>query len=347
MKILIVGPWRWPQYEEAFAQGLQANGAQADGLRAASFFDGTFARYELALPIPGPSLMRLNRAVISRCAKTQPDWLLFWRPTHILPRTVQKVRAMGCLTASYNNDDPFGPEVHGNVPWHHHWLWHWYHKCLPWFDRNFFYRRVNCEEALESGARHADVLMPYFVPWMDRPVRLTKAERERFETDVAFVGHYEPDGREESIRMLMDAGIRIRLWGGRSWNRTELVAREQRFAPIIPAEGDEYAKALGGAKIGLCFLSKLNRDTYTRRYFEIPACRRVILGERSEDLEWLFKEDREACFFSSNKELVEKARWLLANPKPRERIARAGMRRIWADGHDVITRARNFLSALG
>lgn len=258
----------------------------------------------------------------------------------------KKFRSLGIQAISYNNDDPFGPRAHGNVPWHHHWLWFWYLRCLPHFDRNFFYRRMNCEEAVVHGARHAEVLMPYFLPWQDRPVELALADQDRFTADVVFVGHYEPDGREHSIRTLVDAGIQLKIWGGHYWSRKALGDLYDHLQPIVPAEGDDYAKALCGAKVCLAFLSKLNRDTYTRRCFEIPACGRVMLAERTEDLLRLFKEDEEACFFSSNKELVEKTRWLLGNPHIRERIAQAGMRRVWADEHDVISRAKSFLISL-
>ena len=117
-----------------------------------------------------------------------------------------------------------------------------------------------------------------------------------------------------------------------------------QLVPIVPAEGDAYGKALCGAKVCLCFLSKLNRDTYTRRCFEIPACGKVMLAERTDDLMQFFKEDEEACFFSSPEELVLKAQWLINSPDIRECIAQAGLRRIWADGHDVARRAKYFLS---
>jgi glycosyltransferase involved in cell wall biosynthesis len=140
--------------------------------------------------------------------------------------------------------------------------------------------------------------------------------------------------------------MRVKLWGGHYWSRAVLGDLYDHLAPIVPAEGDAYAKALCGAKICLCFLSKLNRDTYTRRCFEIPACGKVMLAERTEDLMRLFKEDEEACFFSSPEELVRKAQWLINNPDIRERIAQAGLRRVWADGHDVASRANYFLSVV-
>lgn len=344
---MIVGAWRWYQYEATFAEGLVAHGVEISKFSTSPFFTGQLGRVQSFLPLPGWALFRLNAELIRQSEQERPDWVLLWRPTHVLPSTLRRLRRSGIQTVSYNNDDPFGPKAHGQVPWHHHWLWFWYLRCLPEFDRNFLYRRINCQEALvEHGVRHAEVLMPYFIPRQDRPVELTLQDQQRFETDVVFVGHYEPDGREQSIRALMEAGIEVKIWGGHYWSRQVLGDLYDRLQPIQPAEGDDYAKALCGAKICLAFLSKLNRDTYTRRCFEIPACGRLMLAERTEDLQKMFKEDEEACFFSSNEELVEKVHWLLANPETRERIAAAGLQRVWADGHDVASRAKQFLQAL-
>ncbi|MBT7444752.1 MAG: glycosyltransferase [Methylococcales bacterium] len=343
---MIVGTWAGPQYEEAFAQGLRVSGVEVSAVSTSNFFKGFFGRIQKTIPFPGPALLRLNRAVVDAAKEQQPDLVLFWRPTHVLPKTISKLTSMGVLTASYNNDDPFGPKAHGNVPWHHHFLWHWYIKCLPLFNYNFFFRKINCAEAKAHGARHTEVLLPYFMPWKDHPVQLTTAEQQRYETEVVFVGHHEPDGREGSIRALVSAGIRVKLWGGHYWSRAVLGDLYDSLSPIVPAEGDDYGKALCGAKICLCFLSKLNRDTYTRRCFEIPACGKVMLAERTDDLMQLFKEDEEACFFSSPEELVRKAQWLINNPDIRESIAQAGLRRVWADRHDVTSRARKFLQKI-
>lgn len=347
MKILIVGAWAWPQYEQAFARALRESGVDVSEMSVPNFFNGYLSRVQRTIPLPGPMLLQLNRTIVVSAGKQQPDLVLFWRPTHILPKTIMQLANMGIRTASYNNDDPFGPKVHGNVPWHHHFLWHWYIKCLPFFNYNFVYRKINCAEAKTHGARHVEVLLPYFMPWQDRVTQLTEADQERYDTDVVFVGHHESDGREHSIRALITAGIHVRLWGGSSWSRAVLGNIYDSLAPIMPAEGDAYTKALCGAKVCLCFLSKLNRDTYTRRCFEIPACGKVMLAERTTDLMSFFKEDEEACFFSSPEELVRKARWLIDNPVIRESIASAGFRRVWADGHDVGSRVNTFLSTIG
>lgn len=348
MKIMIVGAWKWYQYEAAFSKALELNDIEVIKFSTSEFFIGYWGRVQLALPpILGTSLFFLNTELLRKAKKERPDWILFWRPTHVLPKSVDRLREFGIKISSYNNDDPFGPTVHGNTPWHHRFLWFWYLRCISKIDKNFYYRQINCKEAVEFGASNVSLMMPYFIPWRDRPIVLNQAELLRFAADVIFVGHYEPDGREIRIRALMNSGIQVKIYGAsKYWSRDILGDLYDRLEPIQPVEGDDYAKALRGAKICLAFLSKLNRDTYTRRCFEIPACGGLMLAERTKDLTNMFIEDEEACFFSSDEELLDKVRWLLANPSIRERIAASGMNRVWKDGHDVSSRAKQFLKQL-
>jgi hypothetical protein len=155
MKIMIVGAWAWPQYEEAFSRGLRENAVEVSALDTSVYFKGFWGRIQQTIPLPGPALRRLNREVVAAVERQRPVLILFWRPTHVLPNTIRRLANMGIKVSSYNNDDPFGPRVHRKVPWHHHVLWHWYIKGLPRYDFNFFYRKINCEEAKAFGARHA------------------------------------------------------------------------------------------------------------------------------------------------------------------------------------------------
>jgi len=82
-----------------------------------------------------------------------------------------------------------------------------------------------------------------------------------------------------------------------------------------------------------------HREPYTRRCFEIPACRRPLVSLRTEDVKSLFDEDADAVFFSSPEELLSKVRSLLADPKARKEIADAGYRRVYRDRHDIDSRA--------
>ncbi len=347
MKILIVGDWTHPMYEKAFADALISLGHDVIKCSYYNYFKSLLGKFETKYCVVGPMTSQFNRHFVSAVEFHKPNVVLIWRGTNILPVSLKSLSGLGVeKITSYNHDDFTGPEIGAPVPWHHKRLWRLFLKCAPLIDHHFVKRDSNIAHLLRIGAKNAHIMPMWFVPQIHKPVQISTAEHARFDTDVVFVGHYEPDGREGSIRTLVAAGIRVKLWGGHYWNRAVLRDLYDQLAPIEPAEGDDYRKALCGAKICLCFLSKLNRDTYTRRCFEIPACGKVMLAERTDELMQFFKEDEEACFFSSQEELVRKAQWLINNPDIRERIAQAGLRRVWADGHDVASKAKYFLSVV-
>jgi len=90
---------------------------------------------------------------------------------------------------------------------------------------------------------------------------------------------------------------------------------------------EEYVKAIHATKVGLCFLSKWNRNTTAMRSFEIPACRVFLLAERTGEHEQSYIEGREAEFFGSTSELVDKLRHYIGTDVERQTIAQGGYER--------------------
>jgi spore maturation protein CgeB len=239
----------------------------------------------------------------------------------------------------YNNDDPFGPDAAKTI-------WRRFRKLIPVADACFCYRKVNLAEYLQAGARSVHLLRSYFEPHMQKPANLSVSDRQRFESDVVFVGHCEPDGRLEMIDRLLESGIRLRLFGT-GWDRHATGHRWQGLVPIEAVRGEEYVRAIAAARIALVFLSARNRDDYTRRCFEIPAIGTLMLAPRTRELQSMYREDEEAAYFGSGDELVAQVRRYLADADLRRRVAAAGHARCLADGHDVDSRARRFLADLG
>src|SRR5207245_5920225 len=82
----------------------------------------------------------------------------------------------------------------------------------------------------------------------------------------------------------------------------------------------------------------LNRDTYTRRCFEIPATRTLMLSEYSDDLAGLFSEGAEAEFFRDRDEMIDKISKYVCDPPTLRSVSEAGYRRVTQDQHDVRAR---------
>lgn len=345
-RIAIVGDWDWPIYEEAFASGLRALGVEVMPIQVGKFYGGRLTRYCKLTPVPTPTLIAVNIYVRKQVRDVAPDIVLLWRSVHLLPSTIRAIQKQNVIIVTYNNDDPFGPKQGVRCPWYHRWMWHWYLRSLLVADLNFFYRQCNIVEARGWGVKHADLMLPYYIPEKDAYVDLSPEEQSMFCTDVVFVGHYESDHREECLLHLKDAGLSVKVFGDSRWNSRTSLRFRHAFGNIIPAQAKEYSKALSGAKVAITFLSKLNRDEYTRRSFEIPAHGVAMVSERSKALAHFFKEDEEIVFFSNAHDLVQKVRTLVLDEHKRISLAEAARRRLLLDGHDVNTRAKAWLQSV-
>jgi len=351
MRILVAGDWHSELHEQAVFTALAGLGHQVEAFAWHSYFDPGSSGGLRALAaraqnryLFGPAIARLNRDLLARARGFEPDLVFIYRGTHVWPATVDALRqargahAPPVAVLGYNNDDPFAPRQPASV-------WRHFLSAVPRYDAVLAYREHNLAEYLQAGARRVHLLRSWFMPERNHPLALDPDDRQRFGCDVVFVGHHEDDGRTEALAAIASAGIDLRLFGpGYEWDA--ILARSgplRHLAPVRLVWGQDYNKALCGARIALCFLSKLNRDTYTRRCFEIPASGTMMLSEHSDDLATLFAPGVEADYFRDTDELLARLRLYLGDEPLRARVAAAGARRVHADGHDVSSRMRALL----
>jgi hypothetical protein len=126
-------------------------------------------------------------------------------------------------------------------------------------------------------------------------------------------------------------------------HRDEFLARACRGGEVY---ADDYARALTGAKIGLGLLRKVCPDQHTTRTFEIPACGSMLLADRTSEHRELFDEGREAEFFASTEELVDKAKFYCGDESARLRVAGAGVGRCVKSKYAYIYRLASVLGEL-
>ena len=355
MRILLVGEFAWHWYQEACADALEKLGCEVHRF-------GWLERFKRWIPgksepeyhslatriqyraLAGPLVARINRELVETAERLEPDVVWFYGAQLVFPRTVRTLRSRlpRAVLAQYANDNPFSPRNPAS-------MWRHFIGCIPLMHAHFAYRIQNLADLHAHGAPRPHLLRSYFLPEIDRPIRAEEID-PRFRVDVVFAGHFEDDGRIEMMEAICRAGYSLNLFGG-GWN-----AARPRLAPdsplhvlypIAPVVGDEYVQAIGGAKVALCFLSRLNEDTYTRRSFQIPAMRTAMLSERTVDLESLFVDGEEALFFSTTDELLDRLRLLVNDDSLRRRIADGGHARVYRDGHDVVSRMKTFLDAIG
>ena len=134
--------------------------------------------------------------------------------------------------------------------------------------------------------------------------------------------HFRHDGKWTPRRHFI-----LRQLAGREpfgFHRDALLARAYQGGEVY---ADDYARALTGAKIGLGFLRTAWPDQHTTRTFEIPACGSLLMADRTTEHQAFFDEGKEAEFFESSEELLDKIRFYCSHESARGRIAKAGQTR--------------------
>ena len=170
--------------------------------------------------------------------------------------------------------------------------------------------------------------------------------------------------------LLTAAGIDLKIWGGYweflrdgKWtprrhiilrqlagrdrfrfHSDELLSRAHQGGEVY---ADDYARALTGSRIGLGFLRKVCPDQHTTRTFEIPACGSLLLADRTEEHQQFFEEGKEAEFFASCEELLDKLKFYCSNESARKLVADRGYQRCKDSGYAYVCRLRGALQRMG
>ncbi|MCR4308140.1 MAG: glycosyltransferase [Candidatus Berkelbacteria bacterium] len=345
MKILVVGDGHSAIHEVAVVDAFKKIGHQVEAFYWQAYFCSQnpvvrlWRRVQNKLLI-GPALNKLNADLIKVAAEFNPKLIFIYRGTHITSQTILalKQKLPDCVVYGYNNDDPFAK---GHSPL----LWRHFVKSVPEYDLVFAYRHHNLDELLKVGARRVELLRSWYIPEINHPITLSEIDKVKYDCDVVFIGHYENDGRLEHLEEVVRNGHKLRLFGhDNEWNHLlEKSGVLKHLAPVHLVWNEDYNKALAGAKIALCFFSKLNRDTYTRRCFEIPATETLLLSEYSDDLASLYQAGEEADFFKTKEEMIQKIKLYMDDDNLLGSVAANGYQCVINNGHDIVSRMERVL----
>jgi spore maturation protein CgeB len=287
--------------------------------------------YGLGVPIPLPDVTRANRNVVA--AVTNETWDLLWLDKDLVlsPATftiIKKLRPR-CIIAGYSPDDMLNRHNQSMQ----------FLRSLPYYDIFFTPKSFNVSELAELGCKKVVFIDKGYQDTFHFPRLLEASDVERLGGEVGFIGSYEYE-RAMMLRYLADNGVPVRIFG-EGWHKFKPATncRVEKKALY----GEDYPKAISAFKIILCFLRKINRDLQTTRSIEIPACRGFMLAERTIEHMRLFQEGKEAEFFESREELLQKCRYYLEHEEQRQKIAEAGYKRCIDSGYSNKERMKSML----
>ncbi len=271
----------------------------------------------------GPHVERLNRDLLYIAEHEKPDLLWTDKLLWMRPRTLDHFRALGIATVSYMIDNPFGTRQDPG--------WRLYMKDIPHYDLHVVQRDKNIADYRSRGARDVIKIQTAYEPTLHFPPPTTWSDKDR-NRDVSFIGTPYDDRAQTLVRLSKEFPVTI-SGGERVWQR----ALSPADLAALYREGElhqqHYREAIWRSKINVSFITHGNQDEFVHKSFEIAGCGGFLLAERSQGHLDRFREDKEAVFFSTFEELVQKVRFYLPDQPARARIAAAGQARAQRDGY--------------
>lgn len=302
-------------YSRAFKKfGCEVKILDDAGLYKISFFNRILNRFIFKIPVYF-NVKKLNLEIVEKITKNKPNFVLFFKPIYVSPKSLLKIKINNIKIFSWYPDDIFYPKNSSRF----------FYKSIFLYDCHFSTKSFNVKELIYSGAKKA-VFLPHAVDKdCHYPVGVSPKEKERLGADIVFVGTYAKDKRTDYLEKLCEDGYNVKVYGN-GWQKhpKNSCLRKKGMIQFKDAYCEDLSKIFNSSKIILAFLRKHNRDVQTGRTYEIPACGAFMLHERTDEAKMLFNEGKEAEFFDSYEELKQKIDFYLNHPIEREIIAMAG-----------------------
>jgi spore maturation protein CgeB len=304
----------------------------------------------------GGVVEEINRSVLAATREFCPNLIWAEKQEFLRPETVVALRKMGARLVH------FTPDPYFSLEWKRTRLMD---EAMGDFDVLIYCKVYERNQYAAFGKPL--VYMP--LGYCDEVHRPLPSDDPRWSCAIGFLGGWEPR-RERLLHVVATAGIDLKIRGGYweflrdgKWtprrqiilgqlagyerfrfHRDEFLAHAWQGGEVYV---DDYARALTAAKIGLGLLRRACPDQHTTRTFEIPACGSMLLADRTAEHQAFFNEGKEAEFFESSEELLDKAKFYCANETARKQIAMAGYKRCIDGKYAYVHRLRTALNAVG
>jgi spore maturation protein CgeB len=303
----------------------------------------------------GSVVDEINATILRVAREFKPAIVWADKQEFLRAETIQELRRLGAKTVH------FTPDPYFSVDWKRTRLMD---EAMGAFDALVYCKSYERAQYESLGKPLVYMALGY----CDEVHRPLVSHEARWKCAVGFLGGWEPR-REQLLHAVTAAGIDLKIWGGYweflrdgKWtprrhiilrqlagkdefhfHRDESLSRAHQGGEVY---ADDYARALTGSNIGLGFLRKVCPDQHTTRTFEIPACGSMLIADRTEEHQQFFEEGKEAEFFASCEELIDKVKFYSRDASARKRVAEGGYRRCKEGGYAYVCRLRGALQQL-
>ncbi len=251
----------------------------------------------------------MNKKFLELIEKEKPDYIfLGMRPgepdAYILPE-IRKISPKTKIFTLFADDDIYF-EIFSRY-------------IILFFDYGLLFQRKYLSNYKNEGSENVFPITMLNTTFF-RPLDIEK------KYDVIFIGAPKTklSRRYEYIKFLKENGVKIKLFGLGWANYPDF---KDIYGGVLSSE--EMIKIINQSKIYLC----LSKNDYgephmTLKFLEGSACKTFVLTEYFKEYLKLFKENKEIIMFKNKNELLQKINYYLKNDNEREKIAKAGYKKV-------------------
>lgn len=283
----------------------------------------------------GPVIARANEMIIRLANSTKFDVVWVDKGTWLRPETVIHLRkkSQAKMALHYTPDAAF----YSNRS-------RLFMKSMPHFDLCVTTKPFELKMYSAAKAKQTLMVLQGYSRSFDH-VHAQRVQSNSNVCDVIFVGHRQSH-YERCLKALALSGVDVAIHGAQWVNFEKNADWARGYVKSDGLWGLDYVLALSTSRIGIGLLSKYIPETTTTRTFEIPASGSFLLAERTDDHLTLFEENKEAVYWTSSEELIDKAKFYLKNETSRARIASAGRARCVSSAYGVLHQVSLILKTL-
>jgi spore maturation protein CgeB len=278
-------------------------------------------------------LININRKLLALADSCKPDIAIITGGSRITAETICHFKRLGIDTVLWTTDPApyFEPSVTAAAS----------------YDAVFCQGTEAIELLAQAGIGGARWLPMACDPDYHHPVECTSAEREKYGSDIVFVGSYYPE-RAALFEKLVDFNVAVWGPGWGALDRNSPLRRCIRGAHTTP---DDWLKIYSSSKIIMATHYKDPKYRFpvyqaSPRIFEALACKAFVLCDDQRDVFSLFRDGEDLVRFFDLSDLVNKAKHYLAHPEERDKIAGKGNSSVLKN-HTYTHRIRELLSKIG
>lgn len=264
----------------------------------------------------GPLIRNINNHVKNEL-KNDYSYELVWidKGVFIDPEIVHQLRKNSNRLVHFTPDPAF--------TYHRSKL---FYQSIPYYDYCVTTKSFEIESYKALGAKPIFCTQG-FDPKVHKPYHEAKEKQ-----GVVFIGHKEEE-REYIMSQLVEKKVKVTI-AGNHWDK--FAAKRKGKANLIykgkGVFGDDYAKELSGALLGLGLLSRWVPELHTTRTFEIPACKTALVTEHNPEIGSVFSDD-EVIYYDDADEAVSKIEHYVQKREKVAAFAENGFRKVTRGGY--------------